>query len=187
MPAMPRPLAFSPEALKTQSPAIFELQRTVRFQDVDAAGTVFFPRVIEYFADAYAAFLESRGLDLPGAIARMEWLTPLAHVEADYMAPLRFGDAMVIEVVGAELGGSSLTLGYRIAAPKDRTRLHAIGQTVHVFVDGETFRPRAIPDAVRAALSPELPVATSDADLIARHADELNAEAQDVLAFQVDL
>jgi 1,4-dihydroxy-2-naphthoyl-CoA hydrolase len=149
---LPRPLAFSPDTLKTWSEPIFELRRTVRFQDVDAAGTVFFPRIIEYFADAYFALLEARGVDLPGLIAKREWAGPFAHAEADYMVPLRFGDAVVIEIVGAAPGNTSLTLGYRVTAQLERTRLHATGQTVQVFVDARTFRPIPIPDVLRVAL-----------------------------------
>ena len=154
---MPRPLAFSVDTLKTLSEPLFALRMKVRFQDVDAAGTVFFPRIIEYFADAYAALLETGGVDWPAVITKGEWVAPLAHAEADYFLPLRFGDAIAVEIAGAALGSTSLTVGYRITAQRDRTRIHAIGQTVHVFVDGKTFRPRPIPDAVRAALETKAP------------------------------
>jgi YbgC/YbaW family acyl-CoA thioester hydrolase len=148
---MPRPLAFSADTLKTLSEPLFELRMKVRFQDVDAAGTVFFPRVIEYFANAYMALLEAGGVDLPDVITKADWVAPIVHAEADYFLPLRYGDAIAVEVAGAALGSTSLTVGYRITAQADRTRIHAIGQTVHVFVDGKTFRPRPVPDAVRAA------------------------------------
>ena len=152
---MPHTPAFSPHVLKTHAPPLFVMARAVRFQDVDAAGTVFFPRVLEYFSDAYLAFLDARGIDLPGDLARGEGRAPLAHAEADYLAPLHFGSAIAVEIVGARLGGTSFTLGYRITARHDEGRtLYAVGQTVHVFVDGQTFKPCAIPAEFRGALAP---------------------------------
>jgi hypothetical protein len=61
--------------------------------------------------------------------------------------------------------------------------LEAIRQASPPGLDDSTL----VTSALRRFLATILPVATSDADLIARHADELNAEAQDVLAFQVEL
>lgn len=64
----------------------------VRFQDVDAAGVVFFARYFDLVHDAYAAFLESRGHPLASMFATPAWILPLRHAEADYLRPLRLGD-----------------------------------------------------------------------------------------------
>jgi len=131
---------------------LFAQAREVKFQEVDAAGTIFFPRVLEYFGDAYLALLSKGAVDVAGQIARAEWFAPLAHAEADYLVPMRFGDPVRVEIIGAELGRSSAVVGYRIVGERDE-KARAIGQTVHVFVDGKTFVPIDIPSAVRQALS----------------------------------
>ncbi len=129
--------------------------RKVRFQDVDAAGTIFFPRVLEYMSDAYGELLERAGLDVPSILSEKRWAAPLAHAEADFVEPLFFGDRVVVEVALARAGRSSVTFGHRIRGADERLRCY--GVTTHVFVDGTTFRPIPVPDALTAFLAASRP------------------------------
>lgn len=149
---MSRPLPFTREDIVEATSALFVQPRKVRFQDVDAAATVFFPRIIEYFADTYLAMLDARGVDLARILKQLEWAVPLAHVEADFLGPMRFGDRILVEVVGARLAETSFALAHRVRTP-DGTRTLALGQTVHVVVDGTSFRPTPIPEELRRALA----------------------------------
>jgi YbgC/YbaW family acyl-CoA thioester hydrolase len=142
--------AFSVEELKRGEGLLFTERRAVRFQDVDAAGIVFYPRVLEYFSDAYMAALKERGVDVPGLVASAELKLPLVHAEADYLLPLRFGDAIEIDVLAAKLGETSFTVGYRVSTAG---RVAAVGQTVHVCIDSASFKPRSLPDGLRSALA----------------------------------
>jgi len=74
---------------------------------------------------------------------------PLAHVEADFLRPLFFGHEVEVEVVLARLGKTSVTFGHRIRKGPDVT---STGVTSHVFVDGRTFQPVSVPDALRQLL-----------------------------------
>jgi YbgC/YbaW family acyl-CoA thioester hydrolase len=132
---------------------LFEASRTVLFQDVDAAGIVFFPRVLEYFHDAYVAHLAARGVDVSRVLAEGVWGAPIAHAEADYKRPLRFGDPITVVLSAARLGETSLTVDYRIHAPGEPARVYCTGRTVHVFIDRQSFRPRPLPSEVRAAFT----------------------------------
>ena len=129
-----------------ESTTIFASEsRIVRFQDVDAARTIYFPRVLEYFGDVYLALLVKAGLDVPGMLRRNEMAAPLAHAEADFVAPLFFGDAVEVELVKARLGRSSATFGHRI---KKAGVIASTGTTVHIFVDG-AFKPMEVPAGLR--------------------------------------
>jgi len=131
-----------------ESTTIFAQQaRVVRFQDVDAAGTIYFPRVLEYFGDVYLSLLESAGLDVPGMLRDKIMAAPLAHAEADFLAPLFFGDAVVVELCKAKLGRTSATFGHRM---KKAGTVTSVGTTVHIFVDGGTFKPVEVPAGLRA-------------------------------------
>ena len=125
-------------------------RRPVRFQDVDAAGIIFFARVLEYFHDAWLSLLALRGIDLPAILREGVWGMPLGHAEADYLGPMRFGDEVVIEVVRMDFTERSLTVGYRARSPSDRVL--AIGQVVHVCIDRSTFRSRPLPNELREKL-----------------------------------
>jgi len=123
------------------------MRRTVKFQDVDAAGTIYFPRVLEYFADAYMEVLRAAGLDVPLMLREASMAAPLAHAEADFMRPMVFGDDLDVDVVAVKVGKTSASFGYRIRKGAD---IAAVGQTVHVFVDPKTFKSTDAPPQLRA-------------------------------------
>lgn len=129
---------------------VFSHPVTVRFQDVDAAGITFFARITTYFHDAYFAFLESRGCDLPGIIADAPYMAPMVHCEADFLEPLRFGDELAAQVVASRLEDSELTVGFRLVR-RHADEVVAVGQQGHVFVDRADFTRIAAPEVFRDA------------------------------------
>lgn len=141
---------FDKETLTKTGDALFSDARAVRFQDVDAAGIVFFPRVLEYMSDAYIGLLGARGIHLPRAIEAGDYRIPLVHAEADYLAPMRFGDPIRVQVVALDIGRSSFRVGYRI--DHEDGRAAAVGQTAHVCVGLPGFASIPIPEDLRAAL-----------------------------------
>ena len=134
---MPQP--FTEEELKSNVVPRFSDTRRVRFQDVDAAGIVFYPRVLEYFSDAYMAWLQEAAIDIPRTLELGEISFPLVHAEADYLRPLRFGDVIAVEIAAA----------IRTATG----RLASIGQTAHVCIDRTTFRACPIPEELLTLLA----------------------------------
>ena len=142
--------AFSAAEIEGDSPARFSDERAVRFQDIDAAGIVFYPRVLEYFHDAYTAWLHAGGYDLRRVLDEGAVGFPLVHAEADYKKPLRFGDRVTVEILAPKVSGGSWSLGYRVRLAGGK--LAAIGQTSHVCIDRRTFRPCPLPDDLRALL-----------------------------------
>ena len=139
---MPQP--FTEEELKSTGLPRFSDTRRVRFQDVDAAGIIFYPRVLEYFSDAYMSWLQEAGIDIPRTLELGEIGFPLVRAEAEYLRPLRFGDVIAVEIFAAKVGETSFTIGYRIRTGTGR--LASIGQTAHVCIDRTTFRACSIPD-----------------------------------------
>ena len=129
---------------------ILSVSRRVRFQDIDAAGILFYARAFEYFHDAYVALLEAHGVDLPAVLRERRWGAPLGHAEADFKAPMRYGDRIVIEIVSGEIGTKSVKVFYRVRAEKDEAHVFCTGMTAHVFIDFATFKARPVPDEVRA-------------------------------------
>jgi YbgC/YbaW family acyl-CoA thioester hydrolase len=142
---------FERDDLKLSRPHAFVESRAIRFQDIDAAGIIFYPRILEMFHDAYGAFLAFAGCPLPEVLQSGTWLAPVRHAEADYFKPMRFGDPVTVEICRAHLSESEATLGYRIArAPGGEVCV--VGQVVHTFVNRATFKRTPIPEPVRRAL-----------------------------------
>jgi len=142
---------FDRDELKLSRPRAFVERRAIRFQDIDAAGIIFYPRVLEMFHDAYGALLAFAGAPLPEVLRTGTWLAPVRHAEADYFKPLRFGDPVTVEICRAHLTETEATLGYRIAR-QEGGEVCVVGQVVHTFVERATFKRTPIPEGVRRAL-----------------------------------
>ena len=140
---------FDRETLKRPNPAAFVNSRSILFQEIDAAGIIFYPRILEMFHDAYAAFLASVGSPLRDVMTRETWLAPVRHAEADYFKPLRLGDEIGVEISRAHVLETEATLGYRVVRGGE---VCVVGQVVHTFVERATFRRTPLPAAVRQGL-----------------------------------
>jgi 4-hydroxybenzoyl-CoA thioesterase len=88
-------------------------EREVRFQDVDAAGLVFFPHFLSYAHEAMERLFEP----LEGGYVRLirdrRVGLPAVRLDTQYFAPVRYGDRLAIETRVARLGNRSLVLHYR--------------------------------------------------------------------------
>jgi len=144
--------AFTREELQSSTVILFTERRPVRFQDVDAAGTLFYPRLLEYFSDAYLGLLAGGATDLRGGIIDGSFLTPIVHAEADYLAPLRFGDTVTIEIANARMSDRSFRLGFR--ATRQDGAIAAVGQVVYVTMDRVTARSVPLPEKLCDKLAP---------------------------------
>ena len=143
---------FDREELKRANPTAFVEQRAIRFQDIDAAGIIFYPRVLEMFHDAYGAFLTVAGCPLAEVVREKKWIAPVRHAEADYFKPLRFGDHVSVEISRAHLAETEVALGYRIVRAQGG-EVCVVGQVVHTFVECATFKRTPMPEPLRRALA----------------------------------
>jgi len=133
--------------------APFVYSTPIRFADVDHAGIVYYPRFFHFFHLAFEELWRSR----LGARAYVDLLDrrrigfPAVRAEADYKAPLRFGDTADIELSVARLGGKSITFRYRVWRAEPR-ELAAEGQVVCAVTDLSRFTAISVPDDVRALI-----------------------------------
>ncbi|MFO7179996.1 MAG: thioesterase family protein [Pseudomonadota bacterium] len=141
---------FDRDRLRECPETAFRELRRIRFHDVDAAGIIFYPRIFEHCNDTLIAFFEATGAPLHEQLREPAWLAPVRHAEADYFAPLRFGDEVEVALVAAHVAESEVTVGFRLARGADRT-VCVVAQCVHVFVDPKTFRRSVVPEPLRSA------------------------------------
>ena len=124
----------------------------VRFDDVDHAQIVYFPRLFGYchwvFEDffrlevqvPYAQMLNERGIGFP-----------TVHADADFKSPLRFGDVCRIELQTLKLSARSITNQYKLYLG-DSQKLCAQVQIAVVAVRLATLEAVPLPEEVRVAL-----------------------------------
>ncbi len=124
----------------------------VRFGDVDHAKIVYYPRFFHYFHIAFEELFEQGfGVRYPDVLEHEQLGFPAVRTEADYKAPVRFGDLLRIRVTCVRLGTKSMTLRYRATRVRDGVEC-VDARVTTACVDMTTFTSRAIPDHYRAQL-----------------------------------
>lgn len=118
----------------------------------DAAGVIYFTEALDLAHEAAEAFLDSVGLPLPSLLRPGQVRLPVVHAEADYMRPVRPGDRIEMKLSSLHVGHSSITFEW--VAMHDDGREAFRTRIVHACIDPELGSSVAVPDAVRAALTP---------------------------------
>jgi 4-hydroxybenzoyl-CoA thioesterase len=134
---------------------VFVYERPVRFEDVDAAGIVFFARFFNACHEAMEAFFGAIDGGYARLITERKVGVPAVKVEAQYKAPLRYGDVILIDVRATQVGRTSATLRYEFRRKADGVAAATIDHKV-VCCDLRTIMPIPLPDDVRAILSASL-------------------------------
>jgi YbgC/YbaW family acyl-CoA thioester hydrolase len=141
---------FDKQALLSVAPTRFSHIRPVLFQDVDAAGIIFYPVVLSYCHDLYVEFLAANDTPLPQVLQQRAWAAPIRHAEADYLRPFEFGDSVEVCLVRAHLQASEVTLGFNVLL-EGTNDVAAVAQTVHTFVRLPDFKRMRIPERLATA------------------------------------
>jgi 4-hydroxybenzoyl-CoA thioesterase len=124
----------------------------VGFDEVDAAGVVYFARFFGWCHDAMAAMLAELEGGYHRLVTERGLGLPAVHVEADFSAPLRFGDSARIEVTVERIGESSVTLLFHIERARDGLSVATVRHVV-VLTDLAAFRPVPLTDDLRTLLA----------------------------------
>lgn len=126
-------------------------ERPIKFEDVDAAGIVFFARFVTYAHEAMEHFFSSLEGGYPRLIMERRIGLPAVHLDVSFKAPARYGDTLRIETSVAKVGNRSAVLRYRmILAGTDRI----VAEITHTVVlsDLRTITSCDMPADVRARL-----------------------------------
>jgi YbgC/YbaW family acyl-CoA thioester hydrolase len=126
------------------------LHTAISLADTDAAGVLFFGRLLEFAQRAFEHHCAGCGFPITRFLSEGV-LAPVVHVEADYRAPLRLGDAIAIETGVEAVGDTSFRMAY-VFRRSDGT-LAAEALVVHACI-GRDGKSIAVPDTLRAALAP---------------------------------
>ena len=119
---------------------------SVRLYHTDAAGVIFYSRLLELAHEAYEALLEWAGLGLGGVLAQGAVRLPVVAVEAEFARPIRVGDRLQVELTLTRRGDHSYQVGYCFRDAAGREAARAV--TRHVALDGTHGRPTALPGAL---------------------------------------
>jgi acyl-CoA thioester hydrolase len=125
----------------------------VRFADCDPVGFVYYPTVLHYCHVCMEEFFAHEcGITYAKLLADEQIGFATVKIEAEYFAPLLYGDTAEVELKISDLGRSSARFNYEIRREADGL-MCARSKQVQVAIDVNTRRPVTIPDKYRNLFS----------------------------------
>ncbi|MCD2199777.1 acyl-CoA thioesterase [Halobacterium sp. KA-4] len=115
----------------------------VRYQDHDTLGHVNNAVYVTYLEEARVAYLtEHAGLS-------MENLSMVvAHLDVDFVEPVRHAESVEVAIDVTDVGGSSFTMAYEI---RHENSVAVEAESVQVTINSDTGKSHPVPKAWRAA------------------------------------
>ena len=129
----------------------FSVEVPIRFSNCDPAGIVYFPEFFDLInslvEDWFTVGMDASYADL---MMRRHIGTPTIDIQCEFLKPCRYGEHLRLDLAVTHIGRSSFKLtetGTVAGEVRWRTR-HAL-----CFLSTETYRPVAIPDAIRKKMA----------------------------------
>lgn len=120
----------------------------VYYEDTDLAGIVYYANYLKFIERARSEWVRACGVDQV-ALKAGGLVFAVRRVVADYLAPARFDDLLVVETRLQSLGGARIGLEQVVLRAGQRL---FVAEVVLVALQ-EDGRPARLPAAVRAALA----------------------------------
>jgi 1,4-dihydroxy-2-naphthoyl-CoA hydrolase len=131
----------------------FTYSRQVRLHETDATGGLYFAEQFKMALEAFEEYLVHSQFPLAELI-RSSYLFPVVHAEADYMAPVKVGDQLLITLSIERVGTKSATFSYDFSDAK-RQACVGTAKIVHAVVDRLTGSSIPIPELFKHFLQVE--------------------------------
>ena len=125
-------------------PASIVVQRRIEWPDTDASGMYHNTAAFRFIEVAETALLDRLGF-----VHEIYGRHPRAHIEADFLAPLRFRDLVDIELMVDRVGRTSIHYRFEMRC---RGEVAVRGRMVAVLMDRPGGRPVPWPDHHRRLL-----------------------------------
>lgn len=127
----------------------------VYYEDTDAAGVVYHASYLRFLERARTEYFRARGLGV-AQLAADGNIFPVIRMEIDFKAPARHDELLQVITKPVSMSRSTITLSQQINRTEDQQLLVSTS-VVLACVNGK-LKPHRIPEQVRQALSPVMPV-----------------------------
>ena len=119
----------------------------VYYEDTDLGGFVYYANYLKFIERGRSEWVRGCGVDQTALKAERGILVVVRHLEADYLAPAYFEDALVVQTERLEIAGSRIVLAQRVM--RGDMRLFAARVTLVCVEGGRAVR---VPADVAALL-----------------------------------
>ncbi|MCY7392835.1 MAG: acyl-CoA thioesterase [Leptolyngbyaceae cyanobacterium CAN_BIN12] len=124
---------------------MFIYHRTVRFQDTDAAGVVYFANGLAIAHEAYEASLQAAGVDLKAFFEGTPVAVPIIHASVDFLRPISVGDRLEIHLTPHQNRPTEFEIHYQIYLEVALGKPVIKALTRHVCIDVQTRARQELP------------------------------------------
>ena len=121
----------------------------VYYEDTDLAGIVYHANYLRFAERARSEMVREAGIDQK-AMRAADRVFAVRRIEADYLRPARYDDALVVETALGTVGRARFEM-LQIVLRGEEALFRARVEIVCMDLSG---RPRPLPDAVRAMAPP---------------------------------
>lgn len=123
----------------------FTYNRTVRFQDTDAARVVYFANILSICHEAYEESLEASSINLKDFFTNPSVAFPIVHASVDFLRPMFVGDKLLISLIPQKLDVEKFEITYEISVGEV---VVAKAITRHVCIDVSNRSKQELPDEI---------------------------------------
>ncbi|MBD2180283.1 acyl-CoA thioesterase [Planktothrix sp. FACHB-1355] len=122
----------------------FSYTRTIRFQDTDAAGVVYFANVLPMCHEAYEESLVASGINIRSFFSTNSGVAiPIIHASVDFLRPMFCGDKIIIYLFPKSLTSNKFEIEYQIFDTKQQQLAKAM--TRHACIDPTSRSRKELP------------------------------------------
>ncbi|MBW4593776.1 MAG: acyl-CoA thioesterase [Brasilonema angustatum HA4187-MV1] len=124
----------------------FTYNRTIHFQDTDAAGVVYFANLLSICHEAYEESLVISGINLKDFFTNPSVAFPIVHASVDFFRPLYCGDNLVIRLMPQQLSVDRFEVAYEVIVGEV---IAAKAVTRHVCIETSNKTKTELPENMK--------------------------------------
>lgn len=127
----------------------FRTRLRYRFGDIDEAGIAYYPKLLHYFHCAFEDWWsDGLGHPYPQVLQQHKLGLPAVKLEAEFFAPIRYGDEPWVHLGVLRIGTSSVEFGMWMTLGDDPKPV-CRARILTAAIDMATMQKRTLPDEWR--------------------------------------
>jgi acyl-CoA thioester hydrolase len=133
--------------LKMPKKVVLDIE--IRFRDIDSMGHVNNAVFLTYFEEGRKAFLHR----VFNIVDPEDYPFILAHINCDFLRPVKLGDRVSLQVWIGEIGKKSFKFKYKLADRDDDSVIYGQGESIMVLYDYKKNKTVPIPKDFQEMIS----------------------------------
>ena len=131
--------------MNIKSENVFLWPIRVYYEDTDAGGVVYHANYLKFMERARSEWLRSLGIEQDELRDNDGVIFAILSAQVDYLLPAKFNDELFVSSEVIKKGKASITIEQEIVR---ETQVLCKGIIKVATLDGQSFRPKAMPDEV---------------------------------------